>query len=86
MWDGDRYFLPLVFDGDPRLFHGFDALCGRPPGRLELQPPLAGRAKETAADVLPAKSLRSSGAICIVVPCLPRDRCKKHSFFTFSAI
>lgn len=23
MWDGDRHFLPLVFDGDPRLFHGY---------------------------------------------------------------
>ena len=23
MWEGDRYFLPLVFDHDPRLFHGF---------------------------------------------------------------
>ena len=22
MWDGDRYFLPLVFDHDPRIFHG----------------------------------------------------------------
>jgi 8-oxo-dGTP diphosphatase len=22
MWPGDRHFLPLVFDGDPRLFHG----------------------------------------------------------------
>jgi 8-oxo-dGTP diphosphatase len=22
MWDGDRHFLPLVFDGEPRLFHG----------------------------------------------------------------
>jgi 8-oxo-dGTP diphosphatase len=22
-WEGDRYFLPLVFDGDPRLFHGY---------------------------------------------------------------
>ena len=21
-WPGDRYFLPLVFDGDPRPFHG----------------------------------------------------------------
>lgn len=21
MWDGDRYFLPLVFDNDPRAFH-----------------------------------------------------------------
>lgn len=23
MWKGDRYFLPLVFDEDPRVFHGF---------------------------------------------------------------
>ena len=22
MWEGDRYFLPLVFDADPRPFHG----------------------------------------------------------------
>ncbi len=22
MWDGDRHFLPLVFDDDPRAFHG----------------------------------------------------------------
>ncbi len=22
MWDGDRYFLPMVFDDDPRAFHG----------------------------------------------------------------
>ena len=22
MWDGDRHFLPLVFDDDPRGFHG----------------------------------------------------------------
>ncbi len=22
MWEGDRYFLPLVFDDDPRAFHG----------------------------------------------------------------
>ncbi|CAD7734008.1 8-oxo-dGTP diphosphatase [Xanthomonas hydrangeae] len=22
MWEGDRNFLPLVFDGDPRPFHG----------------------------------------------------------------
>ena len=22
MWDGDRLFLPMVFDGDPRPFHG----------------------------------------------------------------
>ena len=23
MWEGDRYFLPLVFDGDERPFHGY---------------------------------------------------------------
>ena len=23
MWEGDRHFLPLVFDSDPRVFHGF---------------------------------------------------------------
>ncbi len=23
MWEGDRYFLPLVFDYDPRQFHGY---------------------------------------------------------------
>ena len=23
MWEGDKYFLPLVFDGDPRPFHGY---------------------------------------------------------------
>jgi 8-oxo-dGTP diphosphatase len=22
MWDGDRHFVPLVFDDDPRVFHG----------------------------------------------------------------
>lgn len=22
IWDGDRHFLPLVFDDDPRIFHG----------------------------------------------------------------
>jgi len=22
MWEGDRFFLPLVFDDDPRVFHG----------------------------------------------------------------
>ncbi len=22
MWEGDKYFMPLVFDGDPRPFHG----------------------------------------------------------------
>lgn len=23
MWEGDRHFLPLIFDGDPRPFHGY---------------------------------------------------------------
>ena len=23
MWEGDSHFLPLVFDGDPRPFHGY---------------------------------------------------------------
>lgn len=23
MWEGDRHFLPLVFDEDPRAFHGY---------------------------------------------------------------
>lgn len=23
MWEGDKHFLPLVFDGDPRLFYGY---------------------------------------------------------------
>jgi 8-oxo-dGTP diphosphatase len=23
MWEGDRYFLKLVFDDDPKLFHGY---------------------------------------------------------------
>ena len=22
LWEGDRYFIPLVFDDDPRIFHG----------------------------------------------------------------
>ena len=22
MWEGDKHFLPLVFDDDPRIFHG----------------------------------------------------------------
>lgn len=22
MWEGDRFFVPLIFDQDPRLFHG----------------------------------------------------------------
>ncbi len=23
MWEGDRYFLPLIFDGKPGVFHGY---------------------------------------------------------------
>lgn len=23
MWEGDRFFLPLIFDSDPRVFHGY---------------------------------------------------------------
>lgn len=23
MWEGDRFFLPLVFDGNPKIFHGY---------------------------------------------------------------
>ena len=23
MWEGDKFFLPLVFDEDPRIFHGY---------------------------------------------------------------
>ena len=31
MWEGDRYFLPLVFDNDPRVFHGcMPYMDGRP--------------------------------------------------------
>jgi 8-oxo-dGTP diphosphatase len=33
MWEGDKYFLPLVFDTDPRIFHGhMPYLDGRPVG------------------------------------------------------
>ena len=33
MWEGDRFFLPLVFDGDPRVFHGvMPYVDGRPTG------------------------------------------------------
>jgi 8-oxo-dGTP diphosphatase len=31
LWEGDRHFLPLVFDGDPRPFHGvMPYQAGRP--------------------------------------------------------
>ena len=23
MWEGDKHFLPMVFDNDPRVFHGY---------------------------------------------------------------
>jgi 8-oxo-dGTP diphosphatase len=28
MWEGDRHFLPLVFDEDPRIFHGLMPYAG----------------------------------------------------------
>lgn len=31
MWEGDRYFLPLVFDQDPRAFHGLMPYQGGKP-------------------------------------------------------
>jgi len=31
MWEGDRHFLPLVFDGDPRAFHGYMPYDGGKP-------------------------------------------------------
>ena len=31
MWAGDRLFLPLVFDGDPRPFHGYMPYEGEHP-------------------------------------------------------
>jgi len=31
MWEGDRYFLPLVFDDDPRIFHGCMPYAGGKP-------------------------------------------------------
>ncbi len=27
LWEGDRHFLPLVFDDDPRAFHGVMPYC-----------------------------------------------------------
>jgi len=31
MWAGDRLFLPLVFDDDPRPFHGYMRYAGDAP-------------------------------------------------------
>lgn len=35
MWDGDRHFLPLVFDADPRPFHGVMPYSGGLPTSWE---------------------------------------------------
>jgi len=31
MWEGDKHFLPLVFDNDPRAFHGYMPYDGEKP-------------------------------------------------------
>ena len=31
MWEGDKFFLPLVFDDDPRIFHGYMPYSGNKP-------------------------------------------------------
>lgn len=31
MWEGDKHFLPLVFDDDPRAFHGYMPYVGDKP-------------------------------------------------------
>lgn len=31
MWEGDRFFLPMVFDKDPRVFHGYMPYAGNKP-------------------------------------------------------
>lgn len=31
MWEGDRFFLPLVFDGNPLVFHGYMPYSGGKP-------------------------------------------------------
>ncbi|PIE64548.1 MAG: 7,8-dihydro-8-oxoguanine triphosphatase [Desulfobacterales bacterium] len=31
MWEGDRYFLPMVFDDDPRVFYGYMPYKGSRP-------------------------------------------------------
>jgi 8-oxo-dGTP diphosphatase len=31
MWEGDRFFLPLLFDHDPRVFHGYMPYDGNQP-------------------------------------------------------
>ena len=44
MWEGDRYFVPLVFDDDPRPFHGTMPYDGdRPLGWTVRRGPAGGR-------------------------------------------
>ena len=31
IWEGDRYFLPMVFDADSRQFHGYMPYSGDRP-------------------------------------------------------
>ncbi len=31
MWEGDKHFLPLVFDDDPKIFHGYMPYAGSRP-------------------------------------------------------
>lgn len=31
MWEGDKFFLPMVFDDDPRVFHGYMPYEGNHP-------------------------------------------------------
>jgi 8-oxo-dGTP diphosphatase len=37
LWEGDRYFLPLVFDDDPRTFHGVMPYQGGKPVRWDYE-------------------------------------------------
>ena len=37
MWEGDKYFLPLIFDGDPRVFHGCMPYDGGEPKKWQYQ-------------------------------------------------
>ncbi len=37
MWEGDRFFLPLVFDDDPKVFHGHMPYKNESPGNWSFQ-------------------------------------------------
>lgn len=37
MWPGDRHFLPLIFDKDPRIFHGVMPYKNGQPVRWDFQ-------------------------------------------------